>query len=40
MFKEKGYYARAFLTDIGHFLFQKKFGLVSGGYEGLKPEYQ
>lgn len=35
MFKEKGSW-----SDIGHILFQKKSVLVSGGYEGLKPEYQ
>lgn len=40
VFKEKGYYVSAFLSDIGHFLLQKKFDLVSGGYEGLKTAYQ
>lgn len=40
VFKVKGYYVRAFLSDIGHFIFQKKFVSVSGGYEGLKTEYQ
>lgn len=40
MFKEKGYYVVVSLLDIGCVLSQKKFALVSGGYEGLKTEYQ